>query len=417
MAAGLRGALALLVAAPLLAACSLSETVGQHSVAYNSTVEAATDAVLVMNVLRARDRAPLHFTTIGALHGAFNLLRRRRHRTSASCADVVQPAVLGSTSPSFDVGPLDRQEFARGLLRPLDPGLFRLLSDRGLPDQLLLHLLVSRFDEGPGGRSIVNDPRNRHALDSAARAACAEAGRRRAAALRPVPGGGGPPHPSRSAAVQRLHAAGPARAASDRARRRRSRRCWKPSRESGHDAPPGRAGLAALPRRGPDRDLRSFAARRRRRATLRSRWTATRRRCPPCHRPATPAPPTRWRTRRFRPATPRPAACRGTCVPWTNCWPISAPCSAGRRRACPTASRSSSGRGPQRDAAPLPAVAGAPRPGRASRSSTAGARWWVAEHDPAEDLTLSVLALTTQLLNLQKSADEIPSSRTLRLVR
>ena len=46
-----------------------------------------------------------------------------------------------------------------------------------------------------------------------------------------------------------------------------------------------------------------------------------------------------------------------------------------------------------------------------------GARWWVAEHDPAEDLTLSVLALTTQLLNLQKSADEIPSSRTLRLVR
>ena len=46
-----------------------------------------------------------------------------------------------------------------------------------------------------------------------------------------------------------------------------------------------------------------------------------------------------------------------------------------------------------------------------------GARWWVAEHDPAQDLTLSVLALTTQLLNLQKSAEEIPSSRTLRLVR
>ncbi len=46
-----------------------------------------------------------------------------------------------------------------------------------------------------------------------------------------------------------------------------------------------------------------------------------------------------------------------------------------------------------------------------------GRRWWVAEHDPAEDLTISVLALTTQLLNLQKSADEIPSSRTLRLVR
>ena len=46
-----------------------------------------------------------------------------------------------------------------------------------------------------------------------------------------------------------------------------------------------------------------------------------------------------------------------------------------------------------------------------------GARWWVAEQDDAEDLTLSVLALTAQLLNLQKSAGEIPSSGTLRLVR
>jgi hypothetical protein len=74
------------------------------------------------------------------------------------------------------VAPLDRQDFARGLLRPLEPGLFRLLSDRGVPDQVLLHLLVSRFDEGAGGRSAVNDPNDRHALDPTARAACAEAG-------------------------------------------------------------------------------------------------------------------------------------------------------------------------------------------------------------------------------------------------
>ena len=46
-----------------------------------------------------------------------------------------------------------------------------------------------------------------------------------------------------------------------------------------------------------------------------------------------------------------------------------------------------------------------------------GARWWVAEQDAREDLTLSVLALTAQLLNLQKSAGEIPSTGTLRLVR
>jgi hypothetical protein len=46
-----------------------------------------------------------------------------------------------------------------------------------------------------------------------------------------------------------------------------------------------------------------------------------------------------------------------------------------------------------------------------------GTRWWVAEQDDRADLTLSVLALTAELLNLQKSAGEIPSTGTLRLVR
>ena len=45
------------------------------------------------------------------------------------------------------------------------------------------------------------------------------------------------------------------------------------------------------------------------------------------------------------------------------------------------------------------------------------ARWFVAEQDDHEDLTFSVLALMAELLNLQKSAGEIPTTGTLRLVR
>jgi hypothetical protein len=41
----------------------------------------------------------------------------------------------------------------------------------------------------------------------------------------------------------------------------------------------------------------------------------------------------------------------------------------------------------------------------------------VAQHDSSRDLTVSVLSLTNQLLNLQKSAGEIPSAGTLRLIR
>lgn len=171
---GARGALAALLALAA-GACSLNETIGRHSVAYNSSVEAATDSVLVMNVLRARDRAPLHFSTVGGIHGAFSLFAGAGLDLS-SLRNGVEPAALAGSSPSFDVAPLDRQDFARGLLRPLEPSLFRLLSDRGLPDQMLLHLLVSRFDEGPGGRSVTNEPHSRQPLDPAARVACADAG-------------------------------------------------------------------------------------------------------------------------------------------------------------------------------------------------------------------------------------------------
>src|SRR3712207_779044 len=133
-------------------ACSLSGTIGRHGIAYNSSLEATTNTVLVTNILRARDRAPLHFSTLGGIHGAFSLFAGAGLDLSR-LRNGVEPAVLAGSSPSFDVAPLDRQDFARGLLRPIEPGLFRLLSDRGLPDQVLLHLLVSRFDEGPGGRS------------------------------------------------------------------------------------------------------------------------------------------------------------------------------------------------------------------------------------------------------------------------
>jgi hypothetical protein len=46
-----------------------------------------------------------------------------------------------------------------------------------------------------------------------------------------------------------------------------------------------------------------------------------------------------------------------------------------------------------------------------------GAEYWVAEHSESEDLTLRVLALATQLLNLQKAAGDIAASNTLRLAR
>lgn len=396
-----------------MTACALGETIGRHSVAYNNSVEAATDAVLVMNVLRARDRAPLHFSTVGAISGAYSLFAGAGLDLS-SLRSGVEPAALAGSSPSFNVAPLDRQDFARGLLQPLDPNLFRLLSDRGLPDQLLLHLLVSRFDEGASGRSIVNEPSARRPLDPSARAACAEAG-----AAAP------PPCDRFGAVVDSLT--------------RHGRLLFN--------------GYTRLVPHGP-RLTQTQAADPQVLATAREAGMTL--------RPDGPG----WRLYRLTeqivicvPSAPG-AAPRYTALaldrdaPQVSALPQGGdPCSADEVADPPTQAGQARTGGlswylrsvdevltylgavqrreeegvPYRISVGIDAASTAtPRlfrlwPERPHRPRFSveyrGARWWVAEHDPAEDLTLSVLALTTQLLNLQKSAEEIPASRTLRLIR
>jgi len=146
----------------LLAACSLSDPIARQAIDYNSAVESASNTLLVRNVLRARDNAPLHFTTIPQIRGSLS-------------AGITQPGIFwGSglaaqsgngfglqalTSPSFDVAALDTQESTRGLLEPLAPQLFRYFAERGVSEQLLALLLLETVVDEASGQRIPNDPR------------------------------------------------------------------------------------------------------------------------------------------------------------------------------------------------------------------------------------------------------------------
>ncbi|MDB5372718.1 MAG: hypothetical protein JWP04_1360 [Belnapia sp.] len=405
-------ALPTLLAVLLLGGCSLSGTITDHSVAYNSTVEAATDTLLVTNVLRARDQAPLHFTTIGAIHGSFSLSAGLGYDLTAVNSGT-QPALLAASNPSFDIGPLDRQEFARGLLRPIDPVLLRLLSDRGLPDQLLLHLLISKFDEGPGGRIIVNDPAARQPLDPAAEAACAAGD---AAALPCDPFQAIVGRLTRSGRLRfngytRLIPLGPAlsRAEASAPERlamlkeagvslRRSGSGWQLYRAVNQlvICVPGRPGsrppftALALDNEPPQISPITQEG-------------------DPCNAdevadqaiPAGHAAPSglAWYLRSVEEVLHYLGAVQRR-EEQGIAYRIAVP-RAGGGTATPRLFRL----WPQPPARPRIAT------------DYRGRRWFVAEQDDAEDQTLRVLALTTQLLNLQKSAGEIPSSGTLRLVR
>lgn len=372
----------LLLLALLVPGCSLSGAIGSHSVDYNHSVEVAADTLLVVNILRARDGAPLHFTTIGAIHGAFTLSAGIGYDLTA-VNNGVQPAGLVASNPSFDIGPLDRQEFARGLLRPIDPALFRLLSDHGLPDPLLLHLLVSRFDEGPGGRSIPNEPGNPEFI--AMVEALTRHGRLQFNGYtRLVPLG------PRLTAAQ---AAAPAILSDLRqpgVTLRPDGPGWRLYR------PVGQLALCIAEGNG------------------RYRALAMDNEAPQVSPMNQLGDPCTAEEVVDHPAIPGHPAAPGFGWYLRSVEEVLRYLGALQRReeaGQPTSIRIGEARPRLFRLWPSPP----PRPRLAV--DYRGSRWWVAEQDPREDLTLSILALTAQLLNLQKSAGEIPSTGTLRLVR
>jgi hypothetical protein len=54
----------------LLAGCSLAPVIAESTLNYNTTVETVTNGVLVTNILRARDSAPLYFSDLSQIRGA-----------------------------------------------------------------------------------------------------------------------------------------------------------------------------------------------------------------------------------------------------------------------------------------------------------------------------------------------------------
>ncbi|MDO9710798.1 hypothetical protein [Paracraurococcus lichenis] len=367
---------------PLLPGCSLSSVIGTHSIDYNHSLEVATDTLLVLNILRARDNAPLHFSTIGAIHGAFSLSAGIGYDLTA-VNNGVQPAGLVASNPSFDIGPLDRQEFARGLLRPIDPALFRLLSDRGLPDPLLLHLLVSRFDEGPGGRAIPNTPGNPDF--AAAVEALTRHGRLQFNGYtRLIPLGPRLTGPQAAAPEVLAELREPGISI------RQDGPGWRLYRAVGQ--------LALCVAEGGGR-YRALAM-----DTEPPQISPMNQEGSPCT---------------AEEVADHPIAAGRAASPGLSWWLRSVDevlhflGAVQRREEAGEPVRIRIGEATPRFFRLWPAPPPRPRLSVDYR----GGRWWVAEQDRREDMTLSVLALTAQLLNLQKSAGEIPATGTLRLVR
>jgi hypothetical protein len=133
-----------------LGGCGLSSQVMKvDSLAFGDVIEDTTNKLLVLNVLRARDKAPLHFADIPVI--------RESMQQSATFSGInFSGPITGTTSrnnrtaglgvqftPSFELTHLYSKEFHTGIATPIDPKFVKYWLDRGLDRRIVLLLFFS----------------------------------------------------------------------------------------------------------------------------------------------------------------------------------------------------------------------------------------------------------------------------------
>jgi hypothetical protein len=128
--------------------CITHRNLATSAITFNKAVEEAQNEMLLLNALRASERRPMYITGISQVTGSV--------RTEVSAGldipfgkdadrNAASPRVTYGESPTFTVPVLDTQEFVQGFLNPVKTGSLAYYWDQGWPRSLLMHLLVQRI--------------------------------------------------------------------------------------------------------------------------------------------------------------------------------------------------------------------------------------------------------------------------------
>jgi hypothetical protein len=140
----------------LLSACSsLSGQVRGFSVDYGTAMAQFQNEQLVTNILRSRDRVPIHFAELGQINGSLQeqiqlgaSIPFGKYVGAAKKEDDFSPQLMFTSSPTFTTSPLDTQAFTVGMMQPIDATYLvdRLRSADTVTKELLLFLFVESID-------------------------------------------------------------------------------------------------------------------------------------------------------------------------------------------------------------------------------------------------------------------------------
>jgi hypothetical protein len=143
----------LLLLSLCLGGCIASNTVVRsQAMSFDDIIEDTTDKLLVLNILRAKDKAPLHFDEIPSIHESitgnasvqavwpFGPLNKSVARNTLTAGAGIQLA------PSFELDNLATKDFVTGMSTPIDPKFVKYWLDRGLDRRVVLLLFFSAID-------------------------------------------------------------------------------------------------------------------------------------------------------------------------------------------------------------------------------------------------------------------------------
>lgn len=158
----------------VLSGCGFSSgIIKSEALDFGGIIEDTTNKLLVMNVLRARDKAPLHFADIPVVResiqqsASFSLLQFTGRRLPTQTTDALTAGASIQMTPSFEINHLHSKDFITGISSPIDPKIVKYWLDRGLDRRIALLLFFSaveiietRSEKGPVNTiRIVNSPR------------------------------------------------------------------------------------------------------------------------------------------------------------------------------------------------------------------------------------------------------------------
>jgi len=156
-----------LVLLSILVGCA-SSPITKSVVAANLAQEEASNQLLLLNIARAYQRMPMHFSQIGQIRSgpggwSLGVPSIGLELPFGGAAEAKYGLTLGAEGQTpVDVTPHNSQEFMRGMTKPIEPDQVAYFARQGWPASMLLHLFVESIEiatpDGVVTDRLVNHP-------------------------------------------------------------------------------------------------------------------------------------------------------------------------------------------------------------------------------------------------------------------